>query len=268
MEMDFMEELLLVEAEMQEVQGHPHQPNIIYAHALHLGSGLGKWDRGWLKRCGSVASDRCLLDVGKALEEVIHPTKMESLRLDERVVESVKEKIKKVHQSLGAINNDGVVRRAALSGLDLSFGSSQKSFLCINKVHGCRTNPDMTVNHALLEERKESGASANNNVTTEVADWSATFEWDARADDTRFNIFGISSYRANQRELISFSFPIWVSLSIMHPMICMSSYAMKREELILLSEDYQCSDERKRCFGYNGCRRWKEPLLPTSCSPS
>ncbi|KAK8949543.1 Mediator of RNA polymerase II transcription subunit 34 [Platanthera zijinensis] len=56
---------------------------------------------------------------------------------------------------------------------------------------------------ALLEERKESGASANNNVTTEVADWSATFEWDAQADDTRFNIFGISSYRANQREIIN-----------------------------------------------------------------
>ncbi|CAH8360026.1 unnamed protein product [Eruca vesicaria subsp. sativa] len=33
--------------------------------------------------------------------------------------------------------------------------------------------------------------------------WSEPFEWDSRADGIRFNIFGISKYRANQREIIN-----------------------------------------------------------------
>ncbi|XP_052620299.1 ATP-dependent DNA helicase Q-like 2 [Lactuca sativa] len=33
--------------------------------------------------------------------------------------------------------------------------------------------------------------------------WSGSFEWDNRADDIRFNIFGIPTYRANQREIIN-----------------------------------------------------------------
>uniref|UniRef100_A0A0D9WBP0 ATP-dependent DNA helicase n=1 Tax=Leersia perrieri TaxID=77586 RepID=A0A0D9WBP0_9ORYZ len=34
-------------------------------------------------------------------------------------------------------------------------------------------------------------------------DWSGSFSWDSQADDIRFNIFGISSYRPNQREIIN-----------------------------------------------------------------
>ncbi|KAI3505533.1 hypothetical protein L1887_27664 [Cichorium endivia] len=33
--------------------------------------------------------------------------------------------------------------------------------------------------------------------------WSGSFEWDNRADDIRLNIFGIPTYRANQREIIN-----------------------------------------------------------------
>ncbi|KAL0854615.1 hypothetical protein Bca101_059767 [Brassica carinata] len=36
-----------------------------------------------------------------------------------------------------------------------------------------------------------------------VENWSEPFEWDSRADDVRFNIFGISKYRANQREIVN-----------------------------------------------------------------
>lgn len=36
-----------------------------------------------------------------------------------------------------------------------------------------------------------------------VENWSEPFEWDSRADDIRFNIFGISKYRANQREIVN-----------------------------------------------------------------
>ncbi|GMI88705.1 ARABIDOPSIS THALIANA RECQ 2, RECQ helicase L2 [Hibiscus trionum] len=38
---------------------------------------------------------------------------------------------------------------------------------------------------------------------TTVEDWSGPFDWDSRADDIRFNVFGISSYRPNQREIIN-----------------------------------------------------------------
>ncbi|XVF87923.1 hypothetical protein PTKIN_Ptkin19aG0007400 [Pterospermum kingtungense] len=37
----------------------------------------------------------------------------------------------------------------------------------------------------------------------QAEDWSGPFEWDSRADDIRFNVFGISSYRPNQREIIN-----------------------------------------------------------------
>ncbi|BBH02719.1 RECQ helicase L2 [Prunus dulcis] len=55
---------------------------------------------------------------------------------------------------------------------------------------------------AILEACKESGYPVNGASTT-VEDWSGPFEWDSQADDTRFNIFGISAYRANQREIIN-----------------------------------------------------------------
>ncbi|KAH0448347.1 hypothetical protein IEQ34_022147 [Dendrobium chrysotoxum] len=54
----------------------------------------------------------------------------------------------------------------------------------------------------LLKECEEP-AAAKIDSTVVIADWSGTFEWDTLADDTRFNIFGISCYRANQREIIN-----------------------------------------------------------------
>lgn len=43
--------------------------------------------------------------------------------------------------------------------------------------------------------------SAPTNVQAE--DWSRSFDWDSQAEDIRFNVFGISSYRPNQREIIN-----------------------------------------------------------------
>ncbi|KAK8669279.1 hypothetical protein V6N13_106715 [Hibiscus sabdariffa] len=40
-------------------------------------------------------------------------------------------------------------------------------------------------------------------TTAQPEDWSGPFDWDSRADDVRFNVFGISSYRPNQREIIN-----------------------------------------------------------------
>lgn len=54
---------------------------------------------------------------------------------------------------------------------------------------------------AILEACKESENEANNVGSSAVENWSGTFEWDSEADDVRLNVFGISSYRANQREV-------------------------------------------------------------------
>lgn len=56
---------------------------------------------------------------------------------------------------------------------------------------------------ALLEGCKSSETPADGNVSVAAEDWSGTFQWDSQADDIRFNIFGISSYRSNQREIIN-----------------------------------------------------------------
>ncbi|PON51591.1 DNA helicase, ATP-dependent [Parasponia andersonii] len=55
----------------------------------------------------------------------------------------------------------------------------------------------------LLEAAKGSGDRVNDGVPTAVENWSGSFEWDSQADDVRFNVFGISTYRANQREIIN-----------------------------------------------------------------
>ncbi|OVA18414.1 Helicase [Macleaya cordata] len=55
----------------------------------------------------------------------------------------------------------------------------------------------------LLDQCKASGSPSGVGVTVAVENWSGQFEWDSRADDIRFNIFGISTYRANQREIIN-----------------------------------------------------------------
>ncbi|XP_020236207.1 mediator of RNA polymerase II transcription subunit 34 [Cajanus cajan] len=56
---------------------------------------------------------------------------------------------------------------------------------------------------AILEACKESGNEANNVASSTAENWSGTFEWDSEADDVRLNVFGISSYRANQKEIIN-----------------------------------------------------------------
>ncbi|KAK7307376.1 hypothetical protein VNO77_40385 [Canavalia gladiata] len=56
---------------------------------------------------------------------------------------------------------------------------------------------------AILEACRESGNQVNNVAQSTVENWSGPFEWDSEADDVRLNIFGISTYRANQREIIN-----------------------------------------------------------------
>ncbi|XP_015963163.1 ATP-dependent DNA helicase Q-like 2 [Arachis duranensis] len=56
---------------------------------------------------------------------------------------------------------------------------------------------------AILEACRESGNEVNNGASISVENWSGEFQWDSQADDLRLNIFGISSYRANQREIIN-----------------------------------------------------------------
>lgn len=57
---------------------------------------------------------------------------------------------------------------------------------------------------ALLEDCEASENHYDDDGTsTAVENWSGSFGWDSRADDVRLNIFGISSYRANQREIIN-----------------------------------------------------------------
>ncbi|KAJ0233120.1 ATP-dependent DNA helicase Q-like 2 [Hirschfeldia incana] len=46
-------------------------------------------------------------------------------------------------------------------------------------------------------------SSCPDDGSSAVENWSEPFEWDSRADDIRFNVFGISKYRANQREIIN-----------------------------------------------------------------
>ncbi|KAK4389083.1 ATP-dependent DNA helicase Q-like 2 [Sesamum angolense] len=56
---------------------------------------------------------------------------------------------------------------------------------------------------ALLEHNESSRNNGDDEASVSVEKWSGPFEWDAEADDVRFNVFGISSYRANQREIIN-----------------------------------------------------------------
>ncbi|XP_028793658.1 mediator of RNA polymerase II transcription subunit 34 isoform X2 [Neltuma alba] len=57
---------------------------------------------------------------------------------------------------------------------------------------------------AILEACEESGNQVSDGApSAAVENWSGPFEWDSEADDVRLNIFGISTYRANQREIIN-----------------------------------------------------------------
>ncbi|PWA77511.1 RECQ helicase L2 [Artemisia annua] len=56
---------------------------------------------------------------------------------------------------------------------------------------------------AVLESYQDLEKSEQDNAAPQAENWSGSFEWDNEADDIRFNIFGIPSYRANQREIIN-----------------------------------------------------------------
>ncbi|XP_060207962.1 ATP-dependent DNA helicase Q-like 2 [Lycium barbarum] len=53
---------------------------------------------------------------------------------------------------------------------------------------------------ALVESCESSSGPGADNAAVSVDDWSRPFEWDSQADDIRFNVLGISNYRANQQE--------------------------------------------------------------------
>ncbi|XP_042950284.1 ATP-dependent DNA helicase Q-like 2 [Carya illinoinensis] len=52
----------------------------------------------------------------------------------------------------------------------------------------------------LLEACEGSGDPVADGASATVENWSGPFEWDSKADDVRFNVFGIPTYRENQRE--------------------------------------------------------------------
>ncbi|KMT11509.1 hypothetical protein BVRB_5g108290 isoform C [Beta vulgaris subsp. vulgaris] len=56
---------------------------------------------------------------------------------------------------------------------------------------------------AILEDCETSDSHHNDGASTAMENWSGSFGWDSQADDLRLNIFGISSFRANQREIIN-----------------------------------------------------------------
>ncbi|KAG8375278.1 hypothetical protein BUALT_Bualt10G0083800 [Buddleja alternifolia] len=57
---------------------------------------------------------------------------------------------------------------------------------------------------ALLEHNESSRSHDEDDETSvSVNNWSGPFEWDSEADDVRFNVFGISAYRSNQREIVN-----------------------------------------------------------------
>ncbi|KAK3119490.1 hypothetical protein QOZ80_9AG0671310 [Eleusine coracana subsp. coracana] len=56
---------------------------------------------------------------------------------------------------------------------------------------------------AFLGASKLSRNTTINTSSVAPEDWSGSFPWDSDVDDTRFNVFGISSYRSNQREIIN-----------------------------------------------------------------
>lgn len=56
---------------------------------------------------------------------------------------------------------------------------------------------------ALLEHNESSRSHRGDEASVSVDNWSGPFEWDSQADDVRLNLFGISAYRSNQREILN-----------------------------------------------------------------
>lgn len=57
---------------------------------------------------------------------------------------------------------------------------------------------------ALLENFESSRHPDNDATANSIESWSGEFEWDTQADDIMLNVFGISTYRANQRKVGQF----------------------------------------------------------------
>lgn len=56
---------------------------------------------------------------------------------------------------------------------------------------------------ASLEHCESSRTPGDGDTSISEESWSGTFQWDSKADDVRLNVFGLSMYRANQREIIN-----------------------------------------------------------------
>lgn len=54
---------------------------------------------------------------------------------------------------------------------------------------------------ALLESCEVLACENKDGATGTSENWSREFDWDARANDVMLNVFGITSFRANQREV-------------------------------------------------------------------
>lgn len=67
---------------------------------------------------------------------------------------------------------------------------------------------------ALLENFESSRNPDNDATANSIQCWSGNFEWDTQADDIMLNVFGISTYRANQREVGQFLIIIIVAPTI------------------------------------------------------
>ncbi|KAG9452886.1 hypothetical protein H6P81_005790 [Aristolochia fimbriata] len=55
----------------------------------------------------------------------------------------------------------------------------------------------------LLEECQTSGPFNDVGISSNQDDFTGVFEWDSEAEDIKLNVFGIRSYRANQREIVN-----------------------------------------------------------------
>ncbi|KAJ0593996.1 putative DNA helicase [Helianthus annuus] len=54
---------------------------------------------------------------------------------------------------------------------------------------------------AVIESYQGLEQAEKDHAAPQTENWSGAFEWDNEADDIRLNIFGIPTYRANQREV-------------------------------------------------------------------
>ena len=94
--------------------------------------------------------------------------------------------------SLLSVNRDGYI-------FSFPFGSADQIKILLDQQDKLYARQSEL--KALLEDCEASSSQENDGASTALENWSGSFEWDSKADDLRLNIFGISSYRANQREV-------------------------------------------------------------------